>query len=41
MMLTIDTAFNYSKQGPAAAISTFIVLIIFTVTVVQLKLFKR
>lgn len=41
MMLTIDTAFNYSKQGPAAAISTFIVLIIFAVTVVQLKLFKR
>ncbi len=41
MMLTIDTAFNFGKQGPASAISTFIVLIIFAVTVVQLKLFKR
>jgi multiple sugar transport system permease protein len=41
MMLTVDTAFNFGKLGPASAISTFIVLIILSVTVVQLKLFKR
>ena len=41
MMLTIDTAFDHGKLGPASAVSTFIVLITLSVTVVQLKLFKR
>ena len=41
MMLTVDTAFDYFKLGPASAMSIFIMMILLFLTVVQLKLFRR
>ena len=41
LMYIIDLGFKYTKLGRAAAISTVMVFIIFIVTLVQLKLFKR
>jgi len=41
MMLTIDTAFNYFKLGPASAMSIVIMFILIVLTVIQLRIFKR
>ncbi len=41
MMLTVDTAFDYFKLGPASAMYIFIMMILLFLTVVQLKLFRR
>ncbi|MCP4383987.1 MAG: sugar ABC transporter permease [Hyphomicrobiales bacterium] len=41
MMLTIDTAFDYFKLGPASAISMCIMALLIVLTMIQLRIFRK
>lgn len=41
MMLTIDTAFDFFKIGPASAMSILLMLIVFVITLLQLRVAGR
>ena len=41
VMHTVDMGFDYFKLGPAASLGVIIMIILFVLTVIQLRLFRK